>query len=99
MKSIIFGLLAGKQYLERFGKETCGLYLNTIRVKDDDVEVVVMTREQFDRLRGALDDAAGAVTSEYCSHRGECGATTPGCYAQDFYKVLDEVKFPSHPNR
>lgn len=44
------------------------------------------------KLRKALDDAAAAVTSEYCSHRGECGAENNSCYSQDFYKVLKETE-------
>lgn len=36
----------------------------------------------------ALEKAADMITSEYCSHNGECSATEKACYAQFCYTAI-----------
>lgn len=40
----------------------------------------------------ALKDAAEKISSEYCSHKGHCGATEATCYAQVQLAAIEKAE-------
>lgn len=46
------------------------------------------TAERLARYEQALIKAAGMISSEYCSHSGQCPSDKPSCYADFIYQAL-----------
>ena len=49
----------------------------------------VIEKTAYDSLVETLKDAMGMISSEYCSHKGECSSKVDECYVQKYHKVLE----------
>lgn len=42
-------------------------------------------------LRGTLEKATGRLCSEYCTHKGDCGAANESCEFQKYYVLIGKL--------
>lgn len=62
--------------------------LDGTRSKLVDKGALEAAETRISQLEAGLTDACNMISSEYCSHRGECEADKPECYISSFLSLL-----------